>query len=103
MRQTLRVIGIVALNLVFLETAFANNVVVNNITLTGQNTGSDFTFVQFDITWDNSWRVSAGPANYDAAWVFVKFSTNGSATWNHATLATSGHTAPAGSTIDTII
>jgi formylglycine-generating enzyme required for sulfatase activity len=54
--------------------------------------------VQFDITWENSWW---DPGKHDAAWVFVKYSTDGGGTWNHATLAASGHTAPSGSTIDT--
>ncbi len=97
-KQALRVIVIVVLNLLLFQGASANNVVVSNISLTGQNTTSDFTLVQFDITWENSWR---DPGNHDAAWVFVKYSTDGGGTWNHATLATSGHTAPSGSTIDT--
>lgn len=79
--------------------AQANNVTVSNVTLTGQNTASDFTLVQFDITWENSWRVSAGPANWDAVWVFVKYRV-GSGDWQHAWLEAAAHTAPAGSTID---
>ena len=51
----------------------ANNIEVNNISLTGQNTTSDFTLVQFYLSWENSWRISVGPANWDAAWVFVKY------------------------------
>jgi len=95
---TLKVLIISALNLFLLQTAFANNVVVSHISLTGQDAANDYTFVQFDISWENSWR-DAG--NWDASWVFIKYSTDGGTTWNHATLATTGHTAPAGSTIDT--
>ena len=98
LRTTLKVLIISALNLFLQQTALANNVVVSNISLTGQNTGSQFTLVQFDITWENSWRDAS---NWDASWIFVKYSTDGGATWNHATLAASGHTAPGGSTIDT--
>jgi hypothetical protein len=29
--------------------------------------------VNFNLSWDNSWRSSVGPSNWDAAWVFVKF------------------------------
>jgi formylglycine-generating enzyme required for sulfatase activity len=29
--------------------------------------------VQFDLSWENSWRTTTGMANWDAAWVFVKF------------------------------
>jgi formylglycine-generating enzyme required for sulfatase activity len=51
----------------------ANNITVSNLSLTGQNTTSDFSLVQFNLSWDNSWRMATGPANWDAAWVFVKF------------------------------
>jgi formylglycine-generating enzyme required for sulfatase activity len=76
----------------------ANNITVSNLSLTGQNTTSDYTLVKFDISWDNSWRTSSAPNNWDAAWVFVKYKVSGGI-WNHATLHASGHTAPAGSTI----
>ena len=101
MRTILRSMTLMALMLFGFQTAFANNVVVSNISLTGQDAANDFTFVQFDITWENSWRVSGGPSNHDASWVFVKYSTDGGATWRHATLAATGHTEPSGSKIDT--
>ncbi len=102
MKQLLRGVGLVALVLAFQHAALANNVLVSNIALTGQNTTSNFTLVQFDITWQNSWRVIGGPSNHDACWVFVKYSTDSGVTWKHATLATSGQPAPPfGSTIDT--
>ena len=79
----------------------ANNLAISNVSLTGQDTANDFILVQFDISWENSWRISGGdPNNWDAAWVFVKYRIAGG-DWRHATLHTSGHTAPAGSTIDT--
>ena len=78
----------------------ANNLTVSNVSLTGQDEANDFIRVQFDITWDNSWRLTSGPANYDAVWVFVKYRVAGGP-WKHATLNTTGHTAPSGSTIDT--
>ena len=81
----LKALAIFSLNLLLLQTAFANNVAVSNVVLTGQNATSDFTLVQFDITWDNSWRVNTGPSNWDACWVFVKYSTNSGATWRHGT------------------
>jgi hypothetical protein len=62
----------------FFQQAIANNIVVSNTTLNGQNTSNgtnsalNFALVQFDLSWDNSWR-TANPANWDAAWVFVKF------------------------------
>lgn len=87
--------------------AKANNIVVSNVSLTGQNTSAgtnnaaNFTFVKFDLSWDNSFRLGTGPNNWDAAWVFVKFQVTGgtgctaSTTWNHATLPASGHSGPA--------
>lgn len=79
----------------------ANNIQLSNVILTGSNAASAYTLINFDIKWDNSWRVAAAPSNYDAAWVFVKWRKQGSLVWNHATLNTTGHTAPAGATIDT--
>lgn len=87
-------------------TAFANNIAVSNIHLTGQNKTNHFTLVQFDISWDNSWRVSSGPSNWDAAWVFVKYRVKTQTDWHHATLnytdgtgSGDGHTEPSGSNI----
>lgn len=69
---------------VFPSILIANNIQVSNLTTTGQDVsaGTDnpanFTLVQFDLSWDNSWRTSNGPANWDAAWVFVKFQVGAS-------------------------
>jgi formylglycine-generating enzyme required for sulfatase activity len=54
--------------------------------------------VQFNLSWNYSWRMSSGPSNWDAMWVFMKFKKNGG-NWQHASLMDTGHTAPAGSTI----
>jgi len=63
------------------------------------NLAGSYAEVQFDLAWNNSWRVSAAPSNWDAAWVFVKYRTPGS-DWHHATLAAAGHSGPAAATID---
>jgi formylglycine-generating enzyme required for sulfatase activity len=85
---------------------FANNLVITNVKLTGQDTVADFSLVQFDIGWENSWRNNVGPSNWDAAWVFVKFRLKTSDIWNHATLhwvdgtgSGDGHTEPANTNI----
>jgi formylglycine-generating enzyme required for sulfatase activity len=86
--------------------AYANHIQVGIPTLAGQNTTADYVDVQFDLSWENSWRrdiAGAGesaPYNYDAAWLFVKFKVT-SGDWKHATLNTTAgnHTAPTGSTI----
>lgn len=75
----------------------ANNIAVTNVSLAGQNVSAgvnnaaNFTYIEFDLSWDNSWRTSSSPVNWDAAWVFVKYRTAGSSTWNHVKLAPSGH------------
>lgn len=51
----------------------ANNIAVSSIALSGQDTAANHTQVRFSISWQNSWRTAAAPANWDAAWVFVKF------------------------------
>ncbi len=72
---------------------FSNNIQVANVTLTGQNNGALYTYIQFDLSWDNSWRLSSGPNNWDAAWVFVKFQITGGGScaattlWSHTTLS----------------
>ncbi len=77
---------------------FSNNLIIANAAITNTNATEDYSQIQFDISWENSWRDSE---NWDAAWVFIKYQISGSNIWNHATLSTSGHTAPSGSTIDT--
>ncbi len=62
---------------------WANNLSVSSASLTGANFTNGTIKVQFDISWDNSWRSST---NYDAAWVFIKYSTDSGSTWSHATL-----------------
>ncbi len=76
----------------------ANNIQISNISLTGQNTTSDYTMVQFNLTWDNSWRYSTAPANWDAAWIFVKYRVGGTGPWLHAYLNSTGNTTGTGTT-----
>lgn len=83
--------------------ARANNLVVKHVALKNDVAGSHV-LIQFDLSWDNSWRndlAGAGqakPFNYDAAWVFVKYSTDGGSVWQHATL--SSHNSDHGVTVD---
>lgn len=84
--------------------ALANNVRVENVRLRNQNVVSDTKEVEFDLSWENSWRTSAAPSNYDACWVFAKYRLTSASTWNHLTLSTTDgdHTAPSGSAIDAV-
>ena len=67
-----------------------NNIQVTNTQLVNQNTIEESVMVQFDIEWENSWRLAGGPANWDAAWIFVKYRV-GAGPWTHAFLHNSGH------------
>jgi formylglycine-generating enzyme required for sulfatase activity len=57
----------------------ANNIAVSNVQLVNKNTSAgpnsleNFAMVQFNLSWENAWRTSTGPSNWDAAWVFVKY------------------------------
>lgn len=72
---------------------FANDLRVTSIVV-NQTAGT----VTFDLSWKNSWRVTTQPANWDAAWVFVKFRQCGvdpNTPWDHGTLSFAGSTIPA--------
>jgi len=71
---------------------YANNLAIESVAISGQDSTQETAVVSLDISWDNSWRNSV---NYDAVWVFVKFSKDAGATWEHATLSAAG-TNPSG-------
>lgn len=70
---------------------FSNNLIVSNVAVSSKDTVSKYRDIRFDIQWENSWRVTDGPANYDATWVFVKFSKDKGQTWSHARLHNGSH------------
>jgi formylglycine-generating enzyme required for sulfatase activity len=78
---------------------FANNIQVNNVRIVEQNIASKYTMIEFDVSWENSWRTSSLENNWDAAWIFAKYRKKGETVWNHVYLNDSGHIAPAGSEI----
>jgi formylglycine-generating enzyme required for sulfatase activity len=90
--------SVVSIILFFQFSAFANNLNISTPQMTGQNSSGKYVFVKFDISWENSWRKTSEPSNWDAAWIFIKYRI-GTGTWQHATVHSSGHTAPSGSTI----
>ena len=75
--------------------ALANNVAVSNASLS-ESSQSQTSVVRFDISWDNSWR---NVVNYDAAWVFIKYSADNGTNWQHATMKTAGAN-PLGFSVD---
>ena len=82
-------------------TAAANNIATANLVLTGNIPGVSAQ-VRFDMGWENSWRTSSAPNNWDAAWVFVKYRHSSTGEWAHAQLGSDAqHVAAMGSTIAT--
>lgn len=90
---------IFCLNILSTQLALSNNIQVSNVRLAGQNTIDDFTMVEFDISWENSWRYDGGPANWDAAWIFVKYKI-GPGPWLHAWLNNTGYQSCTATTIE---
>lgn len=64
----------------------ANNMLVQNVTTLGNDAVNKTIQVQFDISWDNSWR---DEINYDAAWIFMKFK-DANGLWQHVQLNQTG-------------
>jgi len=104
--------NLIILLLILYSSSFASNIrIINESRVTDKNTTAgvdnpaNYANINFSIAWDNAWRndlVGAGnsaPFNYDAAWVFVKFSVNGGV-WQHATLSQVGNSSQANTTID---
>lgn len=91
--QILGFLSLLFVNFIFSQTdVYANSLSIANVSIASRDASADTATVQFDISWSNSWR---NQENYDAAWVFLKFSTDAGTTWTHATLKTSG-TTPSG-------
>jgi hypothetical protein len=79
-----KIITLVAL-FFLIQNGKANNVVISNVSLV--NNGPNNVYVQFDLSWENSWRVVNGPANYDGVWVYFKYKT-ATGVWSHLNLNT---------------
>ncbi|OUS02137.1 hypothetical protein A9Q86_05665 [Flavobacteriales bacterium 33_180_T64] len=77
----------------------ANNINVSNISLENFDSVNNWVQVEFDLSWENSWRLSSGPSNWDAAWVFIKYRYDGG-TWRHCSLSQVDNVAAAGSIVD---
>ncbi len=86
MRKTGRRVGLIlAWTVVWSWSATAHNLRVANVDMRNQDVGGKKVAIEFDLSWDNSWR---NDLNHDAAWVFVKFRAPGSNDWQHAYLST---------------
>ncbi|MCJ8289403.1 MAG: SUMF1/EgtB/PvdO family nonheme iron enzyme [Crocinitomicaceae bacterium] len=94
----------IAISMSLFSSVFANNVEVENISITGQNNASDTKFIELDVSWENSWRTSAAPSNWDAIWLFAKYRLTSGTLWEHATLSSinGDHVAPTGSQVSAV-
>jgi formylglycine-generating enzyme required for sulfatase activity len=61
--------------------SFGNNVQISTVSLTNDST------ITFNISWENSWRVSVAPNNHDAVWLFIKRRDCASGQWSHVNLS----------------
>ncbi len=65
----------------------ANNIQITNAQITEKNTLEHWANISFDMSIEHGWRINTGPANWSAAWVFVKYQVD-NGPWHHATLST---------------
>lgn len=63
----------------FALAAKATHIQVSNVSLVNRDSTAGTTEIQFDLSWEQSWRYAAlaGINNFDAAWVFVKYRLGG--------------------------
>ena len=88
--MTLRAIWLILITLTFLflpSRVFANHLILSEADIKDVSAASKTVTVTFKVCWENSWRDAV---NYDAVWVFLKYSTDSGTTWNPATMALSG-------------
>lgn len=76
----------------FLSPVFANNLKISNVRLVSKNATNNTANIQFDISWDHSWR---NKTNWDAVWVFARFKSAANLRYFPCALSASG-TNPAG-------
>lgn len=71
-------ISIFCITLFFSAAVFANNISITDL---AYNSGAGT--VTFNVSWENSWRTSTAPNNWDAAWVFIKRKNCNLNYWQH--------------------
>lgn len=69
------------------QCVWANNLRISNVSLEERNQSANTAVVEFDISWDNSWR---DEVNHDAAWVVLKVRVASNAHSNHGPLYAEG-------------
>ena len=82
--------GVLFIVLFILGAAFsakANDLDISKFEVYQINATSHTMTFTCDVSWENSWRTTT---NYDAVWVFVKYSTDAGVTWKHASMSAVG-------------
>jgi len=77
--------------------ALANNLQITNVRLGEIDSSNSQAEIIFDVSWENSWRDNN---NYDAAWIFAKYSTDGGNGWSHCKLKPTGHNVGDGDSLE---
>ena len=84
--------------LICFTTIKANNIIISNVSLSEQNLTTRTCKIKFDVTWDNSWRNSSIPGNWDAAWIFIK-ARQSLSPYQHVNILDYGYSVPNGATM----
>jgi hypothetical protein len=99
----LKVLMVLAVVVLTASDGVCGGIDVTNTSVGTRDAGTGNAPINFDISWNDSWRSTGtgapAPNNWDAAWVFVKFRKNGG-NWAHASLNNTGHTVPSGASLD---
>ncbi|PHL00332.1 hypothetical protein CGL56_04680 [Neolewinella marina] len=76
-----------------------NNIQIHDLRVNHESGNPGYALLTFDLNWENSWRTSTAPGNWDAAWVFAKYRVGADGEWQHIVL-TEDTPAPTGATVD---
>lgn len=87
MRSIRNIIMAILVSLSAPVAVYANNLALQNLDVVSTNEAAQTMTFSFDLSQENSWKTTT---NNDAVWVFMKYSTDGGATWKHATMAGNG-------------
>jgi formylglycine-generating enzyme required for sulfatase activity len=79
--------------------SLANNLELENISIQAIEPNNTRAKIEFDASWENSWRTSSTPYNWDAIWIFGKVRRN-NGSWQHLKLTPNLHEVPTGFAIE---
>ena len=82
-----KILFLLLVSCVFPSFVYANNLKLKNFDSFSTNAGTSAMTFKFDLTQDNSWR---NTISHDAAWIFMKYSTDAGKTWHHASMFGAG-------------